>query len=224
MRTVILAAMVLIVTAPGFAEDEGPWFACTTPIAAPTSAASVLSHWPAKARRDVVETEEGRVLPAITLFGKSAADGLSIIWWDQKQTAPKRLWTLSPRWQAVGLHTGASLAEVEAANGGPFLLSGFGGASGGFVTDMKGGKLERAAGNACRLQLRFGAPETTPETMSGPVPDGLAGEGRILSSADPALRAFRPVLREIGVVWALPKGVAAAAEGAKEAHPVKDLP
>ena len=58
-----------------------------------------------------------------------------------------------------GIGIGASLADVQSRNGGPFTFSGFDWDYGGTITDWRGGKLKPANDNAVseRMQLRMPA-------------------------------------------------------------------
>ena len=71
------------------------------------------------------------------------------------------------RWKLPsGIGIGASLADVQSRNGGPFTFSGFDWDYGGTITDWRGGKLQPANNQAIseRMQLRM------PEGGSGEKP------------------------------------------------------
>ena len=96
---------------------------------------------------------------------------------------------------ADGIGIGSTLAEVEKLNGKPFKLSGFDWDLGGFVNDFAGGALLKRAGG-CRLGLRF-------EPGTGAIANAtakVAGDKRF-SSADPDMRAAKPVVSEISISW-----------------------
>jgi len=83
--------------------------------------------------------------------------GLSMISVDQADS----------RWKLPsGIGIGASLADVQSRNGGPFTFSGFDWDYGGTITDWRGGKLQPANDKAVseRMQLRM------PEGGSGDTP------------------------------------------------------
>ena len=97
---------------------------------------------------DKQDGAEGETYMGTTLFKKKPADRLIVNWKDEKRQmtpdsiiarmdapAPPSNWHLSN-----GLRPGSSLAEVEAANGKPFALSGFEWDYGGYANDWKGGK------------------------------------------------------------------------------------
>ena len=100
----------------------------------------------------------------------------------------------SSRWTVAGISIGASLAAVQKANGKPFVVSGFGWDYGGFVTDLKNGALGRRLPGGCSITLRFGKDKDAPRALSG---DGVK-----VSSDNPALLKFAPVVTEIGVNFA----------------------
>jgi hypothetical protein len=84
------------------------------------------------------------------------------------------------RWKLPsGIGIGASLADVQSRNGGPFTFSGFDWDYGGTITDWRGGKLQPANDKAVseRMQLRM------PEGGSGDTPYPM-GDSEF-SSADP---------------------------------------
>jgi hypothetical protein len=95
------------------------------------------------------------------------------------------------RWSIAGVSIGSSLAEVQKANGKPFLVSGFEWDYGGFVTDWKGGALGRPMAGGCNVILRFAKDASAPKALSG---DGVK-----VASDNAALLKFAPVVTEIGV-------------------------
>ncbi|OYZ90346.1 MAG: hypothetical protein B7X99_17250, partial [Rhizobiales bacterium 17-65-6] len=71
-------------------------------------------------------------------------------------------------------------------------MVGFGGNSGGVVTDWKGGRLANLTG-PCRLGVQFAisalAPDSAQARASGP---------KVFNSNDPAIRALTPT---VGLFW-----------------------
>lgn len=134
---------------------------------------------------------EGETYMATVLFPKRAADRLVVTWKDEKRRAkPEALTARSgSRWAlSSGLKPGSTLAEVEAANGKPFTLSGFDWDYGGFVTDWRGGALAKAMG-PCVVGVRF-------EPGPGAKKDAASGDAKFQSNGAP-MRAARPVVSEI---------------------------
>ncbi|MFG1202052.1 hypothetical protein V5F29_06630 [Xanthobacter aminoxidans] len=143
--------------APAAGPDPLPPFACTGPFAADTDEAALIRTF---GRANVVfrsvPAAEGEMVKASVLFPDDPARRVEIIWLDEKKRRrPGDVIVYNPGpWRtAEGIGIGATLAEVEAANGKPFTLSGFGWDYGGSVLDWDGGRLAKSTG--CRLQLRF---------------------------------------------------------------------
>jgi hypothetical protein len=86
-----------------------------------------------------------------------------------------------------------SLAEVEALNGRPFKLYGFGFDYGGTTLDWNGGRLATQAGG-CTLHLRFTMREGADADNAG-VYVGEQG----FQSDDPAMRRAAPVVDGISL-------------------------
>ena len=83
---------------------------------------------------------------------------------------------------------GDDIASVEAANGEPFQLWGFGWDYGGWVSDWNGGQLGE---NNCRVQVRFEA-----------VGDSATVNGdSAFASNLPAMRAAAPRVVEFGLMF-----------------------
>jgi hypothetical protein len=89
-----------------------------------------------------------------------------------------------------GIHLGDPVEKVEAANGAPFQLTGFGWDYGGYTSDWRGGKLGEQAG--CRSVIRF-APQTDDLDPS------VQGDGAKPLSSDPKIRAARAQVTEFGI-------------------------
>lgn len=182
---------------------------CTHPVALRTSAAQVIQQYGAAAVAGDLSGPEGTRFKGVTLYPGTAADQLELSWWDDAQTAMSmaRARDHGAAWTGPGaLHVGSTLAEVEAANGKPFDISGFGWDYGGYAVDLKGGKLTGLP-DGCVLQLRFDNPNFT-----GNMPEGISGDGVTVSSNDPRLKKFAPVVTEMSVGWPLPDGVKPSAD------------
>jgi len=118
---------------------------------------------------------------------------VEVLWADaRRRTRPAvvRVEEAKSRWTFAGFGPGATLAQVEKANGGaPFELSGFDLDYGGRVTDWNG-----ALASSCALTVRFAkdpkASEKAAEAVSG---------DRTFRSSDPRMRAVRPRVEGIGL-------------------------
>ena len=141
---------------------------------------------------------EGETYMATVLFKKKPAERLVITWKDEKrQTKPGDITakadapTPGSKWALPnGIHPGSSLAEVEAANGKPFAISGFDWDYGGFATDWKGGSLAKALG-PCAVSIRF-------NPGKGANTDKVSGETAFASN-DPKMRAAKPYVSVISL-------------------------
>ena len=207
--------MVLTFRAPAFAFTFGLMVAAAL-AAPPARAADALtchtipadaSHaslqklfGAANVATDTVEGAEGAEVQTTVLFPKDRAKRLIVFWKDE--TARKGISSLILRtapgaeptgWSIAGLTLKSTLADVEAANGKPFTLSGFGWDYGGFVTRWEGGRLQSAE-KGCTIQVRFepgpGAAEAALAKVSG---DGS------FSSALPAMRAVKPRIVDLSL-------------------------
>lgn len=102
---------------------------------------------------------------------------------------PESLW-VGPE----GLLLGATVADIEAANGGPFMMTAFENHNHGEVSDFLGGKLAGADGARCRLHLALNASEDAPQAVVA----ALSGDSeKSFRSDSPEVRAANPVLVEM---------------------------
>lgn len=180
---------------------------CAMPAGPRTTAKEFAMRYGARAVAGDLPGPEGTTFRGVTLNGDSATDRLEINWWDKAQTAVSmvRVRDSGTGWTGPGgLRVGATLAQVEAANGKPFKISGFGWDYGGYVVDFGGGKLDKLPGG-CSLSLRFDNPD-----FNGEIPGGISGDGAQVLSSDAKVRAYAPVVTEMSVGWALPAGMTPA--------------
>lgn len=102
---------------------------------------------------------------------------------------PESLW-VGPE----GLLLGSAVADIEAANGGPFMMTAFGNHNHGEVSNFLGGKLAGPDGARCRLHLSLDAGEGTPEAAVA----ALSGDSEKTFRSDSAeVRAANPVIVEM---------------------------
>ena len=125
----------------------------------PLTAAAVKADVPrlfpqASVKDDELELEEGMVLPATWVSRENQAESLAIVWSGKTADAhPKQVFLcrgfrrVACRWQVQGvggvIGTGTKLLDLEAMNGKPFVIHGFGFGYGGSVESWEGGKLDR---------------------------------------------------------------------------------
>lgn len=190
---VLAGAMVSPLSAAG--PETLPPFACAGPFAPDTDEAALIRQF---GRANVVfrtvPAAEGEMVKATVLFPQDRSRRVEIIWLDEKKRRrPGDVLVYDPGpWRTPeGIGIGATLAEVERANGKPFTLSGFGWDYGGSVLDFEGGRLapnKLANGNGCRLLLRFSPPGAYEGDVDG---------DREFRSDDAAMRAAKPVVYQM---------------------------
>jgi hypothetical protein len=120
------------------------------PITARTVRADLARLFPAGAvEDDQIELDEGMLQAATLIHRKDPSQTLAISW--TASGTPKQIFLCwgqrrgTCRWQASnGIRFGTTLSELEALNGGPFTIAGFGYSYGGNVLSWDGGKLARS--------------------------------------------------------------------------------
>lgn len=145
-----------------------------------------------------VESDE----TALVLFPNEPAMRAEMFWFGETEGGPRHVRVRSPETQWIGpgdLTIGATLEQVEQANGGPFTLVGFQNHNEGETIDWLGGAFATPAGSNCYIDVFFG------------LPDGLTEGETVAVSADaqtafrsdsPEMRAARPVIVEFAVTFA----------------------
>ncbi|WP_243368512.1 hypothetical protein [Microvirga solisilvae] len=108
--------------------------------------------------------EESEQMNASTIFPKDPARNIEVVWWNEKaRKRPSSIQTSGSAWNGPkGIRVGMTLDEVEALNGRPFTLYGFGWDFGGTSSDWKGGDLAALPGG-CNLFVIFSLDETASE-------------------------------------------------------------
>jgi hypothetical protein len=193
-RVLALASVALLLAAaPVAAADR---LVCDGPLGPKTNHADVVARWGKDVRLQKIDGAEGETLVATVVFGDDPAHRLELIWADE---ARRQLDTirLSPRSAWItpdGLAIGATLAEVEKANGRPFALSGFEWDYGGTVTDWKGGALAAPLPGGCIVAVVFGPSPKASDAARAAV----AGD-RGFSSDDRKMRAAQPIVTRLSL-------------------------
>lgn len=188
---VLLASPVLAQTAP---PQEGP-ITCASPVAPDDTVWSLKQRFGKDAVVQDLPGAEGEKYKGVVLFPKARDHRIEIAFTDDKAMRASGL-TLrdtarTSRWSVNGVSIGSSLADVQRANGKPFLVSGFEWDYGGFVTDWKGGALGRPLQGGCTVTIRFDKKTAAPKS--------LLGDGVKAASDNPTLMKWAPVVTEIGV-------------------------
>lgn len=144
-------------------------------------------------REETMPGPEGESYTATVLYPGDTARRLEIVWADDARNAPASVSVSGEGSLWRGPHNiaiGDDIARVEAANGGPFRLWGFGWDYGGWVSEWNGGQLGDQ--NNCRVRVRF-------EAANDPV--GVLGDSEFASDIA-AMRAAAPTVREFGLMFA----------------------
>lgn len=87
------------------------------------------------------------------------------------------------------LSLGMTIEDLERLNGRPFEILGFDWDLGGQLWDTRGGALSRDLASGCLLFVFF-------EPRAEQIAESISGDRAIMSN-DPALRAARPIVRQI---------------------------
>ena len=197
----MLALPVLTVLAVVAGGDKPLMLTCTSPIPADASAQSLVAAFAkANVRSEMLGGAEGETERGTVLFPNDPQKRLEIRWKDTKhQRRPatisisnKSQWKVSiPHLTPLLLGIGASLSEVEEANGKPFKVAGFAWDYGGYPA-FTGGRLDVKKG--CGVVFRF-----NPDSHAKEVDvDKVSGESNF-SSRSPELRKVRPYVSVIGL-------------------------
>jgi hypothetical protein len=140
---------------------------------------------------------EGETVKASVIFPRDKARHIEVLWISEKaRRNPSEIRVGDgSAWRTThGVAAKMSLAEVEALNGKPFRLYGFGFDYGGTVLDWEGGRLAARDGG-CTLSLRFTMREAADNS-------GIYGEERSFMSDDAAMSRAAPVVEAISLRFA----------------------
>ncbi len=194
----LAVAAAVLVTSSAIAQNappaEGP-ITCASPVAASDTAKSLMQRYGKDAVMQDLPGAEGETYKGLLLFPKSRDQRIAVSFTEDKAKRAAGL-TLreggkASKWSVGGITIGSSVADVQKANGKPFLVSGFEWDYGGFVTDFKGGTLGRPMQGGCRVTVRFGKDAGAPKS--------LLGDGVKVASDNATLLRWAPVVTEIGV-------------------------
>lgn len=180
------------------AVEAGPMLTCGVPVAWDATEADLKTTFGAdKVEYRDLGGPEGEELPGTLVNGDDPRRRLEVVWADAAARAKPEMLrllslfderaeaTVAPDWtMPSGLKVGLTLSEVEAINGRPFRLSGFGWDYGGMVLDWEGGALE-AGRETCEIAVMFEPRAAFGESATGDI---------ALASDDPALRAADPAV------------------------------
>ena len=157
-----------------------------------------------------MDVGEGFTVPATFVFPSDPKRKIGISWEDEERhrdTVRVQIDGDASFWHTTGgISLGAHLKQVEALNGGPFLLFGFNWDYSGTVASWRGGKLESAFEPHHHLRrtiVRLSPVFADPNHVMSPGEQELVGE-REFPSSHPEMQKLDPVVYQI--IWLFPSG------------------
>lgn len=199
MPRIALAALALLFAASANAAPKPPAqvVVCTGPFAKGATHASLVKAFgqPHVAFLDV-GTGEGETAQASMVFPRDRARRIEVLCRNERarRDLAEMRTGVDAQWStARGIRRGMTLAQIEALNGRPFELYGFGFDHGGTTLDWKGGPLAAQPGN-CTLTLRFSLREGADNA-------GIHGEERSFLSDDAAMWNAAPVVDAVTLAY-----------------------
>ena len=175
-------AMFLALSSPALAQEV----ACDGAFAIDSSEARLIEiYGEDNVWTGIVPGPEGTEMLATEVFRDSPKRRIQVVWWDEDKRKDPSYIELSPKMTAPGgVRAGMSVAEVEALNGEPFTLSGFGWDYGGAAGFQSGNLADLPGG--CQLSLSF-----SPASYPGGIDtDSITGDIEVVSS--------NPLLEKVG--------------------------
>jgi hypothetical protein len=196
------------------AADEGghdgplvPMMTCDSNAmfnAATTKASLIAAHGAENMREEKVPWVDSE-LDAIVLWPDNPAMRAEVLWFGDKSGmpegarvsgGPESLW-VGP----AGLLLGSSIADIEAANGGPFTMVAFENHNHGEVSNFLGGKLDGAANAGCHVSFSLDVGPDAPAELVA----ALSGDSeKSFRSDSPEMRAAQPVIAEMSILFSKP--------------------
>ena len=196
-RSAALTALVLLAS-PALAQTSPPQegaITCASPVSSDDTERSLKQRYGNDAEMQDLSGAEGETYKGLVLFPKAMDRRIEISFSEDNAKRASgvtlRDTARASRWKVSGITIGSSLADVQKANGKPFMVAGFEWDYGGFVTDWKGGALGRPMQGGCTVTIRF-------DRKSG-APKSLLGDGVKVASDNATLTKWAPVVVEIGV-------------------------
>jgi len=167
-----------------------------------TKAALIAAH----GAENVVEQKVSWVdseINAVVLFPNDPGMRAEVLWFGDTNGPPDAARVSGgpeSLWVGPGsLLLGASIADIEAVNGGPFMMTAFENHNHGEVSNFLGGKLEGAPGGSCFVHLAMDTGPASPEAAVS----ALSGDSeKSFRSDSPEVRAAIPVLAGITLSFA----------------------
>ena len=221
MRILIAAALLCVPMAAQAPPPANDWTIVpglrVGPITASTVREDLSRFFPKEAvEDDEIELDEGMLQAATLIYKNDPSRSLAISWNGKgPQAHPRQVFVChglrrgACRWQTSGgIQIGTHLAQLEAMNGGPFTISGFGFNYGGNVLSWDGGKLAKLDCPG-RLVLTLDGEHSGPARYAAPMTaeevHAVRGD-RAISSSTPAMRKLNPAVVGILFQFAGPDG------------------
>jgi hypothetical protein len=192
-------ALVATVVATGVAAQSGGplHLECAGPFGAGADEAALARVFGAgNISAEVIDGPEGTVLDATLVYPADPDRRLIVLWHDEFARARPAAIIIRDESQWIGpggVRRGATIDEVEAINGAPFVILGFGWDYGGAASFPSGVLSELPGG--CSLSLSF---TLDWEREYGPEFDAIMGD-QAVSSDNPVMRRAAPTVSEIAV-------------------------
>lgn len=204
--TAVIAAALLLGTAPAFADEIG----CEGVFKQSATLADIESAF---GKENVVTGEvpgpEGTTMVATTIYPNDPARTMQVRWWDEQKVEYLAGVTLAAGDSGPGgIKVGMPIEEVQAINGEAFSLFGFYWDYGGYA-GFESGKLSELPGG-CVLSLRF-AP--TREDLPDNVMNAISGDSEFRSDM-PEMLVAKVAVREVNLGYPLPEELAEGGEDA----------
>ena len=200
-----LACLLCVIAAPPAMAQAPTALDCTGPFARDAAERDVARAFgAANVERAAIDVGEAMTEPGTLVFAGDRTKRIEILWRDKTTYARPSAVILrnGSTWRVAlagtpdaGVAIGATLAEVEAMNGKPFTIAGFGWDLGGFAGGWHGGRLDRPVGG-CSLALRFDPATNAP----GEALDKVNGDVEFESS-NAYIQATKPVVIEMILGW-----------------------
>ncbi|MFC5066803.1 hypothetical protein [Flaviflagellibacter deserti] len=200
IRTIPLLALGLMVAGPALAQaPTDNVIRCSGPFGKDSSFKLLQDTFGA----DNVTTEaydgvEGETGEVTVVYAKDPTKRLEFTWLDDETKTGLAAVDVpgDSQWVSeAGMKNGATLADVEKINGGPFVMTGFDWDLGGAIIDAKDGKLVHQPGE-CLLGASFLPDDKTPE----PVRSKVSGDGEFPSDS-PDMKAVNPTVVQWSVFY-----------------------
>lgn len=175
-RSIVASSAVRLPT-PKPSATAPQTLSCDWPIKDGDTAKTVIERFGPAAVRDELDGPEGTTIPGLVLWGDDAGRRIEVLFDEEAPADRIAGWRIAEGsdWIFAGLAIGDPLARVVAVNGSPFRFYGFAWDYGGYVTDWRGGALDRPDGG-CGLSVRL-------SPNSEELPNAMMGEGELSSDA-----------------------------------------